>query len=77
MKIIDLPNETGFLGLLWTGFVLHLKGMGLYFGWFPDGEVSMLEIVLFEWDEDSDSGVMHLCVFRFRVLYFLFSLHLG
>lgn len=70
MKTIDLKNG-GFVNLSWGGFTLHIQGLGLYFGWFPDLDLVGLHVTIMEWSGD----MSHFALFRFQVLYFLFALH--
>lgn len=68
---IDLADG-GFIHLRWNSLTLHIQGLGLYFGWFPELELIGLQIMFFEWAED----MSHLVPFRIQILYFLFSIHL-
>jgi len=57
---INFPNG-GFMHLTWTSIVLHIEGLGFYFGWFPDLELIGLQIMVFECADDGS----HLVPFRF------------
>jgi hypothetical protein len=71
VKTIDIGKSGGFINLSWLGFTFHADGLGLYFGWFPDLDLTALQITIFEWSGDES----HFTLFRFQVLYFLCVLH--
>jgi len=71
MKIINLPDG-GFIRFDLVGLSIHFAGIGFYFGWFPDVELNVLQITIFEVSADGS----HVVPFRFQFLWFLFSVHM-
>jgi hypothetical protein len=71
MRTFDFEN--GFAHLTWHSLAMHIEGISLYFGWFPDLDLVGLQVTLMEW---SDPEGTHIVPFRFQVLYFMLSLHM-
>jgi hypothetical protein len=76
-KVIDLPNEAGFITLTWTSISFFIQGLGLYFGWMPDLELTLFSLTLMEWREDDKGDYWGMTVCRLQILYFYFALTLN